>query len=113
MSNRERLQIAMRLYEMHETVRRLWPIDWRQRLEPTMQGVLGLAEAWQCDVIEVLPKLQKISAPSGTELLWLGAAVVELIEPSAERDLRIEDYQRQLAENNRQITQAQAEARQG
>jgi type II secretory pathway component PulM len=106
--NRQQIEIAARLYEMHEAVRRLWPDEWRRKLQPVMDEIERLAAVWNCDVIQVLPRLQKISPPEGTMLLWLGAATVELIEPSEER---IEQYRRQLAEQDQQIARAQTEAR--
>lgn len=79
------VNIAAKLYEARDTLRRLLGESYRNRIDETMQAVRVIAAANHCDELRAgMLILQQMQADGcgGMEQLYVLAATAELIEPS-------------------------------
>lgn len=84
-SSETRVRLAARMYECRDACRRIAGDGYAARLADGKRLVSGLATAWNCDVIAVLPRIQRECKRDRKPLdalaiMWLTAATVEVIE---------------------------------
>ena len=76
------IKIADTLQDMHDAVARLYPDDYKARLEPWCKIIVSLSRASGKSELGVVNWAMKKAAQrdDDIEMMWLGAALVEIYE---------------------------------
>lgn len=78
------IQIADKFYEARDTMKALWPQDWREKIAPFISAIHDCSRSFECDELTAVIKISKRLSDEGaasTVILCLAAAA-EIMEPS-------------------------------